>query len=1146
MKLKRLIFSTLLMLLADVAAIAQTAQITGLVTDSSKAAMARVKVTVTNAETGVSRTTASNAQGNYTVPLLPPGKYQLQVSSDGFRPINREGVTLEVDQVARLDFAMEVGGVTESINVTEQSQLLQTSSGSLGQVIESKQFTDMPLNDRGALGLLSLSDGIAPSRTQDPNSFNNSNAFSASGSRPGQNEILLDGAPNTLPGVFPGRGILGTPVQVDAVQEFKVQTSVFSAEYGRTSGGLVNMVTRSGGNAWHGSASEYLRNSAMDANDYFNNQNGLPLTSFKRNQFGGTFSGPLTIPKVYSGKNKTFFFANYQGTRASIAQSRITTVPSAAMRTGDFSQLVTPQNQPIIIYDPLTTTVVAGNPTRQVFASNRIPAARIDPVAKNIATYFPSPNASGPVNNLAQSTASRQVADIYGVRVDHSISSRQNVFVRFTQNRDLGLDPRWLDNAAQGFTGLNQKVNSVAADYTFTLNATSVLNLRYGFINRNHVNPDPALGFDLTTLGFPKYVNTEAKIRIFPSISTNSYMGMGNNQGINSFFYRTQSFQANLTKIKGTHTIKVGADFRVNKVNQDRGIDPSGTYSFTRAFTQGPNANRGGATFGDAFASLLLGTPVSGQLGTAVNAISSNPYYAFYLQDDWKVSSKLTLNLGLRYDLEAPRTEETNQLDWFDYNVQSPLSGKVPGVSQLLGGLRFAGVDGNPRRHFNTDTVNFAPRFGFAYQVNSKTVLRGGAGMFFAPGSIGAGGFNIASQAFAPSTAFVGSLDGLTPITTLSNPFPNGFSATEGSKQGLLSQVGQTIARLYDRDAPLPYHVQWSFSVQRQVAGFALQAAYSANHGVHLADGSGFNINQLRPEVLALGPALQQLVPNPFFGIITAPGQLRAATVTRGQLLRPYPQFDNLTVFNPSGGSSIYHGISLKVERRFASGVGVLASWTASKNISDASATLGQTVGHQDAYNRSASRSLVEADIPQRFTSSFSYELPIGKGKRIGANWNRAGDLLLGGWQVNTIISRQSGFPLAITNSPNTANSLGGTQRPNSKGINASFSGRTQDRLNAFLNAAAFSTPDPFTYGNVGRTLPNVRGPRLSNMNLSVFKTFPVTEKLMLQFRTEAFNVTNSPMFGLPNQAFGSTAFGTITSTQNTPRQLQLALRLYF
>jgi hypothetical protein len=361
-----------------------------------------------------------------------------------------------------------------------------------------------------------------------------------------------------------------------------------------------------------------------------------------------------------------------------------------------------------------------------------------------------------------------------------------------------------------------------------------------------------------------------------------------------------------------------------------------------------------------------------------------------------------------------------------------------------------------------------------------------------------------------------------------------------------MSGVGQAITQLYDRGANLPYNLQWNFSLQRQVGGFAFQAAYSASHGVHLNDGGGYNINQLPQSALALGTALQQLVPNPFFGVVTAPGVLQASTVTRGQLLRPYPQFDTLTVFNPTGGSSIYHGLSLKMERRFANGVGVLASWTFSKNISDDSATLGQAVGHQDAFNRRADRSVVEADIPQRFVSSFSYELPIGKGKRFGANWHRAGDLLLGGWQVNAIVMVQSGFPVALTSSPNTANALGGTQRPNSLGINANLTGRTQDRLNAFVNAAAFAAPEPFTYGNVGRLLSNVRGPRLSNMDLSLFKTFTLREKLKLQFRAEAFNATNSPMFGMPNQAFGSAAFGTITATQNNPRQMQLALRLAF
>lgn len=1136
----------LLILVASLCAFAQTAQITGLVTDGTRSAIVGAELSVVNTDTGASRRTTTTETGNYTVPLLQPGMYRLTVQSEGFRSVSRENIRLEVDQVLRIDFALELGSISESVTVTDSIPLLQTSSGSLGQVIESRQFTDMPLNDRGALGLLALSDGVMPSRTFDPNAFAGANVFSANGSRPGQNEILLDGAPNTLPGVWPGRGILGTPVQVDAVREFKVQTSVFSAEYGRTGGGLVNMVGRSGTNDWHGSLFHFLRNSALDANDFFNNRSGTPLGSFRRNQFGGTLGGPLLIPGLYDGRQRTFFFFNYQGTRAAEARQRIVSTPTAAMRGGDFSALRTAAGEPVTIYDPLTTTQVGANPTRTVFPGNIIPQNRINEVGARLASFYPNPNLPGNVNNLSQAGAFRQVNDLLGVRVDHTLNERNQFFIRYNRTFDDGQNPIWIDNPAQGFTNLVQTVHSIGADYTWTVNATTLMNFRYGFTDRSHDNIDPALGFDLTSLGFPSSVNQQADIAVFPRTTATGYLTMGNDQGRNDFSYRNHSSQVSLTKVLTTHTLKFGADVRANFVDQRRGIEPSGSYSFTRNFTQGPNANVGGAIRGDAVASMLLGTPGSGQFGTGINAVSWNEYFAFFLQDDWKVSRKLTLNLGLRYDLEMPRFETNNMLDWFDYDARSPLNDQVSGIGEIRGGLRFAGVDGNPRRHFNTDRNNLAPRFGFAYQLNDKTVLRGGVGIFYASGSIGAGGFNIASQGFAPSTPFVAALDGLIPLNTLSNPFPDGYSSAEGSSQGLLSQVGLNVPRLYDRMAPLPYNIQWNFTIQREIAGIAWQAAYAASRGIHLGDGAGFEINQLIPEALQMGTALQQLVDNPFFGVINAPSALRNPRVTVGQLMRPYPQFLNLTVFNPAAGASTYHGFSLKAERRFASGLGFLGSWTTAKNISDAPATVGPGVGHQNIYDRRADRSLVEEDISQRFVASANYELPFGRGKIFGTNWNKTTDLLLGGWQVNGILTKQVGFPLAMSTSPNTLNALGGRQRPNSTGISAATSGRVQDRLDSYINPAAFSAPAPFTYGNVSRTLPDVRGPGLTNLDFSLFKTFALTEKVNMQFRTEAFNLSNSPMFGLPNQAFGTAAFGVINSTANNPRQLQFALRLFF
>lgn len=1127
-------------------AFSQTAQITGLITDSTQSAIVGAEITVTNSETGVSRKTSTNESGNYTVPLLQPGVYGMTVQSDGFRAVSRENIRLEVDQVLRVDFGLEIGSIAESVTVTDATPLLQTSSSSLGQVIESRQFADMPLNDRGALGLLALSDGIAPSRQFNPNSFSNANIFSANGSRAGQNEILLDGAPNTMPGVWPGRGILGTPVQVDAVQEFKVQTSVFSAEYGRTGGGLVNMVGRSGANELHGSLFHFLRNSALDANDFFNNRSNVPLGAFRRNQFGGTIGGPVFIPKYYDGRKRTFFFFNYQGTRAAEARQRIVSTPTSAMRLGDFSDLRTAAGASIRIFDPLTTTQVGNNPMRTQFPGNVIPQSRINEVGSLIASYYPAPNLPGNINNLSQSSSFRQVNDLLGIRVDHRINDRHQFFVRYNKTYDDGQNPVWIEGPAQGFTSLVQNVRAVAGDYTWMLNSTTLLNVRFGFTDRSHDNIDPAIGFDLTTLGMPGYVNDQAGVRVFPRITATGYATIGNEAGRNDFSYRNYSSQASLSKVLTTHTLKFGADIRANFVDQRRGINPSGLYAFTRNFTQGPNANTGGATVGDGIASLLLGTPGSGDFGTAINAISWNEYFAFYLQDDWKVSRRLTLNLGVRYDLELPRYETSNMLDWFDYNAISPLSSQVEGLGEIRGGLQFAGVGGNPRRHFNTDRNNIAPRFGFAYQVNDRTVVRGGFGIFYAAGSIGAGGFNIASQGFAPSTPYVSSLDGLRPIGTLSNPFPDGFASAAGSSQGLMSQVGLSIDRLYDRMAPLPYNSQWNFTLQREALGVAWQAAYAGSRGIHLGDGAGFAINQLSSDALALGTGLQQLVDNPFYGFINEPSVLQNPRVTRGQLLRPYPQFLDLTVFNPAAGASTYHGFSVKAERRFANGLGFLSSWTTSKNISDAPATIGPGVGHQNTYDRRADRSLVEEDISQRFVGSVSYELPFGKGKTIGNSWNRGADLVLGGWQVNGIFTKQAGYPLAIATSPNTMNALGGRQRPNSTGISAATSGRVQDLLNGYINADAFSAPAPFTYGNVSRTLPDVRGPGLTNLDFSLFKTFSLTEALRMQLRAEAFNVSNSPMFALPNQNFGVAAFGAITSTSNNPRQLQFALRMFF
>jgi hypothetical protein len=672
------------------------------------------------------------------------------------------------------------------------------------------------------------------------------------------------------------------------------------------------------------------------------------------------------------------------------------------------------------------------------------------------------------------------------------------------------------------------------------------VNGRYGYVQRSHNRLARSAGIDLTSLGFPSAVQNENEFTSYPRVSPSGYARQGSSNGINAFDYIVHSFQGSVTKVTNKHTIKIGSDIRRHSVRQDRGINLSGSYSFNTGFTRGPNANKGGATVGDSIASMLLGTPSSGSFGTFLQVKGFNEYYSLYVQDDWRITSKLTLNLGLRYEVETPRYELEDRLDWFDFDVVNPLTDMVDGVGTLKGGLRFAAVDGNPRRHFDTDSNNFAPRFGFAYQANSKTVLRGGTGLFYGAGSIGAGGWNIASRGFAPSTPFVGSIDGFVPITTLSDPFPDGFSQPVGSSQGLLSLVGQNIPRVFDRSALAPYNLQWNFSIQRQVANMLVEIGYIGSQGTHLADGRGHLINQLRPEVLELGTELQKTVPNPFFGVITNPGPLSKKKVRYGQLLRPYPHFNNLTIFNPTSSSSTYHGLTLKLERRFSNGVGFLGSYTWSKNISDSGATVGPTATHQNAYDRAADRAAIIEDVTHRLILSASAELPFGRGKAFGADWHPVVDGILGGWQVNGIISSQSGLPLALTASPNNLNALGGTQRPNSNGFSAAKDGRIQDRLEEYMDPGAFSHPGPFHFGNVARTLSDVRGPRFSNVDLSLFKTFFIKERFRLQARGEFFNAFNSPMFGLPNTSFGNRNFGRITSQQNDPRQVQLALRLMF
>jgi hypothetical protein len=635
----------------------------------------------------------------------------------------------------------------------------------------------------------------------------------------------------------------------------------------------------------------------------------------------------------------------------------------------------------------------------------------------------------------------------------------------------------------------------------------------------------------------------------FPFVSVASYSPLGNNCCAYVFLsFTTYSWNVSATHVRGRHTIKTGFDTRINQVYEDTGLATHGNFNFARNFTQGPNPNAAAADRGNGIAGLLLGTG-TGSVQILPGILTSNNYYAAYVQDDIRIGKRLTLNLGLRYDIENGRDERSNQLSWFDFNAPSPL--QAPGVSSLTGGLRFVGVDAD--RQFDLDRNNFGPRAGLAYSIDSKTVLRSGYGIFYLPYIGAATGGAAGMNGFLANSTWLSSLDGLRPLHPLSNPFPDGLEIPTGARLGLSTSLGQSIAGGRDgaieRFSKTGYAQQWNFNLQRELPGKTIvEAAYVGSKSTHLPD-EGWQLNQLTQAQISQGASLQQLVPNPFFGRIGT-GPLSTQTVTRAQLLRPYPHFLNLKNFKPTAASSSYHGFQFRAQRQLSEGLNLLLSYTSGKVITDSDGTAGQAAAnvnaHQDSFNRRASRAVSAEDVSQRLVLSYVWDLPFGKGKRFGSQWPGWLAYTLGNWQLNGIATFAAGTPLEIT-APNTSQSFSDVQRPNLSGNPALSSSRPLgDKLARWFDTTVFIQPAPFTFGNGPRTLPNVRSDGTSNLDFSLFKIFPVDERRFLQLRGEFLNLTNTPEFGLPGRTLAAAGFGLIGNQANAPRQVQLALRLVF
>jgi hypothetical protein len=1126
-------FAPAMLLLVATTAAAQsiTGSITGVVTDSTGSVVPSAEVVVTNIGTNVRSSARTDSGGNYTIPLLPRGGYRIEVTSPGFKRFLRDGIVLQIQQTARVDVQLAVGELAESVIVTADAARLETENATLAKIVDNRAIVNLPLNTRNVYSLVFLTPGVTGSVG---NSYGEMR-YSVNGARARTMDTMIDGVSAAHPTVNGFNGISVFP-SVDAIEEFKLLGADYPAEFGRSLGSVLNVVFKSGTNRWHGSAYEFLRNSALDANDFFNNSRNIPLLSFKRSQFGGVLNGPIR-------RDKTFFMVSFEALRERRAASTITSVPTALERAGDFSQTRNAAGQALIIYDPLTTRSTGSSNVRDQFPDNKIPAARFDPVAVNLAKFYPMPNTaptglSNFTNNYTAAASRPLDMTQHDYRVDHVISPSQRFFARYStrlnDDRAAIFFPDDL-KIAEGRINQEDHVHGAVADYTNTLTPTTILNTRLGFARTLFVYNNQGLGFAPSNLGLPRYIDSAVDFQQFPGFSVADYRSLGGGDHRRNAFM-TYTFVASLNKTLGKHAMKMGLDSRMLRVNVNEGRNAS-SYSFNRGMTQGPNPNQSSPTGGNGFASLLLGAGSSGSLqANYKNVATQSFYYAGYFQDDWRVTPTFSLSLGVRWDIDMPRTERYNRTNIFDPLAATPVSEVLPGVT---GGLVFVGVGNQPRTQFIADRNNWAPRIGMSWQFLPKTVLRAGYAHVYGPSQQAAAG-TIGTMGFRVDNTWVASIDGLTPNNYLRDPWPLGLNPVVGAANGVLTQLGNAIEAT-TVDIISPWTRQMNVNIQREIP-FAtlLEVAYVGTRGFHLHrnDEGGLSLNQLDPAHMALGAQLNQQVPNPFFGTRFATGVLANRNTTRAQLLRPYPQFTNIIPIYSVGASSFYHSLQISVNKRFTHGLQMQLAYTWGKSIDDG-------MSHQNSYDIRASRALSDIDIAHRTVIMGVYELPFGRGRRFGTNWNKITDLAIGRWQVNGIATFSTGTPLGMSAS-NNAGIFNVAIRANNNGRSGKLSGPVQQRLSRYLDTSVFSQPTAFTFGNMGPRISDIRNDGIYNWDLSLFKDFQATERVKAQLRMEALNAFNTPRFGNPNTSVTSSSFGVITSQANAPRQIQLALKVIF
>jgi hypothetical protein len=1110
---------------------------------------------LTEAERNLTHKTVTDEAGRYFFTALPPGSYTLTVEAKGFRKYSLTNLSLAVQQQATLDASLQVGDLTTAIEIQGEAPLLNTTISTMGQVVENRYMVTLPNIGRNPLYMLNLTPGVVGvAGSINPTNTN----FVVNGARNSTSDVLVDGAVvNTVEQNSGVTDLKYTP-SVDAVQEFKMQTNFFGAEYAQSGGAIINLVTKSGTNEFHGSAYEFYRDSNLNANGWSSNRVGAAKPYYQRHQFGGVVGGPIR-------KNKTFFFVTYEFTRSKSPSTASATFPTLDQRAGDFSKTYFSDGKLITIYNPFDTYKDAtGAVKRNPFPGNIIPSNMQDPVALKALAYFPKPNAlpTNPitnVNNFYQqgiSLSRNQQMDFKG---DHSFSDKIRFTGRYSFGRSVNdpankfgiTDPALA--AADPWDGPSfYRPQSAVGTLTWVQNATTVWVANYGFIYGNY-GRTPFLDFNETTLGLPKYMQDRADYHVFPMFSAGGYTDVGN-QG----WWRmdrqegVHQFSGSMTKTTRGHNIKAGAEYRHSFLDYAQPGYPSGHFTFG-AQTTSQDLFTGNSYQGNGFASMLLGWGNGSDFHIDPKVFSRAGYWGFFVQDDWKVTRKLTVNLGLRYEFDIPRYERYNRYSYWDLDAPAPIS--VPGYT-LKGVFRF--VNNDIRSPFDAGHHNFGPRLGFAYALNNKTSIRSGAGIFYSLSRATVQGHT--GSAFNTNSSVPWSLDsGATRNATLANPYPNGFTEPTGSTLGDRTFLGMGTGTILRNTARNPEMYSWNFSIQREVGWQSIvEINYTGSRTPHLYN-TYTSLTPLNP-IYWLGsnggaPAytrtqLTAQVPNPFYGIITDPRatNLNGRTIQLYRLFRNMPQFDGASGSEPNTADGTYNALQIKYEKRFSKGLTMLMHYTWSKMLDDVSVTsgnltwLGGNTNLQNPLNLAMEKALSSNDIAHRFVATGDWQIPVGRDRAIGSGMNRFLSAIAGGWGVSAFLTLQSGPPLQINQSGGTL--WNGTQRPNLLG-NPATSGSIYDRMNAYLDAAAFSRPAPDTFGTAPRYL-NVRGPKVNTLDAALLKDWIIKEAKRIEFRVEATNARNHPVFGNPDTSYGGGNFGRITGTKVGSRNAQVSLKYLF